>query len=342
MFNPDLLAPYCERKTFRAGDVLRHRDRYYRDLFLLSGGIAEVRLAVGGQRIQSLERGVGSPIGEIGFLSGRPATADVVALTDVNAFAIGDADLYAIEKADPELAVSLLRFLGEKLEERTAENQQLFSISGPSLRGPEYETLLCGSDKLLEEAAKLRYRAYCEELGRDSPYADHTRKTITDSLDEFGHTFIVRRDGQTVGTLRGNRPTEGPLGMFEELYGMAESPFHPAESCVCTKFIVARGERGGSVAMELLGTICRYSRDKNISVAFIDCIPALLHYYRSLGFRPVGKKFMHYENGPSFPMMIDMVRHGPRLGGKQGPLQMAQIFVKAKGFKLLHSVKGHR
>ena len=76
---------------------------------------------------------------------------------------------------------------------------------------------------------RLRYEVYCVELGRDSPFADHEARTISDSLDAFGNTFIAIEDSETIGTLRSNLSREGDLGHLQEVYGMRESLHHPED-----------------------------------------------------------------------------------------------------------------
>ena len=44
--------------------------------------------------------------------------------------------------------------------------------------------------------------------------------------------------------------------------------------------------------------------------------PALLPYYKALGFKIAGQKFFHPENGPSHPMRLDLVKHGGRSATK--------------------------
>src|SRR5262245_36827776 len=106
------------------------------------------------------------------------------------------------------------------------------------------EVHLCRSKEMLERAKRLRYEVYCEELGRQSPYADHDKKVVTDHLDDTGHVFIAVEAGETIGTLRGNASADTELGAMEELYGMRRSPHHPEATSICTKFIVRKSKRG--------------------------------------------------------------------------------------------------
>jgi len=98
------------------------------------------------------------------------------------------------------------------------------------VKAPIVAIYLCRNETMLETALRLRYEVCYQELGRDSPYADHVKKIITDNLDDFGHIFIAIEDGETIGTLRLNLSIEGSLGVLEELYGMRTSAFHPAST----------------------------------------------------------------------------------------------------------------
>jgi hypothetical protein len=73
---------------------------------------------------------------------------------------------------------------------------------------------------MLQSAQRLRYKVYCDELHRRSPFADHEKKIISDDLDKTGLTFVAVKNGETTGTGRANIPSEGSVGLYEELYGM--------------------------------------------------------------------------------------------------------------------------
>jgi hypothetical protein len=58
----------------------------------------------------------------------------------------------------------------------------------------------------------------------------------------------------------------------------------------------------------------RFGRRYDIAECYIDCVPALLTFYQALGFSLSAPQFFHRENGPSHPMMVDLVKHGKKLG----------------------------
>jgi CRP-like cAMP-binding protein len=304
------LAPgMCKGVAFAPGDELRRKDNHYADMYLIVSGRVEIQLDTD---VAPIVVGPGSPVGEIGFLKGCRATATAVALEPTTALALDDEALWRIEREEPELSPALLRALASIAEARLSENLSLTADEESEDRS-HAEILLCRSPEMLETALAMRYRVYCEELGRSSPYADHERKVIRDGLDDFGHTFIAVDEGRTIGTLRANLSSEGPLGQLEDLYGMTKSRLHPAHTMICTKFIVEKTRRGGSASMDLIGAMASYALKADARECYIDCIPKLVPLYRRIGFVPAGEMFFHYENGPSLPMFMDITRHGERL-----------------------------
>jgi predicted GNAT family N-acyltransferase len=339
LINSQLLHSFCTQARFKPGDVLRRKGQHYRDMFLITDGCVEVDREAG-HAATPLRVGAGSPIGEIGFLRGSPATATVTAATPAGALIIDDATLARLERDQPALAADLLRYLGETAEERTSCNLIFASMSGAYGSAEAIDVHLCRNQDMLESAQRLRYDVYCKELGRQSPYADHGRKIIKDDLDDFAHTFIAVEAGETTGTLRVNWSYEGSLGILEELYGMTRSTHHPRRTAVCTKFIVKKSKRGGPTSFKLISAAIRYGVRHEVTECYIDCIPALLPYYKALGFTIAGPKFLHRENGLSHPMMLDLVKHGGKLSSEAGVGDYLKLIVKAQAIKLMDSVRG--
>ena len=105
---------------------------------------------------------------------------------------------------------------------------------------------------------------------------------------------------------------------MEELYGMAASPFHPHATGVCTKFMVKKEYRLGQASFRLMATGIEFAGRVNIKHCFIDCIPTLLPFYKSLGFAAAGPAFLHRENGRSYPLMLDVERYASRIARLTG------------------------
>jgi predicted GNAT family N-acyltransferase len=283
--------------------------------------------------------GAGVPIGEIGFLRGVPATATVTTKTHGSAFVIDDSAFHQLEHEQPVLIAEFLRTLAQIADERTTYNLTQTPESSYAA-APTMEILLCRSKDMLRIAQRLRYEVYCEELGRKSPYADPEKKIITDDLDEFGHIFLAVEADEMVGTLRVNSPSEGSLGVLEELYGMRASANHPDATVICTKFIVKKSRRRSPAAIKLISAATKYGVRSKWKECFIDCIPALLPYYKAMGFRIAGPRFFHRENGPSLPMKLDVSKHAPKLTSEFGRFKYLNLYVKAKAIKLIDDLIG--
>jgi CRP-like cAMP-binding protein len=328
------LRSICRTVQFAPGDVLRQKGHHYKDMYLLiEGSVAVDRQTNRGQEL--VVANAGSPIGEIGFLRGTSASATVAAKTATRALVLDASTRAYLVEQQPRLAERVLRQLALIAEERTSANLRF----DPSAFGAaaSREVLLCQNNEMLQTAQRLRYAVYCEELKRRSPYADHAKKIIADDLDRTGHTFVAVESGETVGTVRANISSEGPLGVLEGLYGMRASKNHPQATAICTKFIVKKSKRGGLTALALISAVARYGLRHCIQEAYIDCVPALLPYYRAIGFTVVGDAFLHQENGLSHPMMLKVFEHGQRLS-KEGS-DCLGVMVRAQFFKLMDGVR---
>jgi CRP-like cAMP-binding protein len=341
MIDPSPFRPFCREVRFAPGDVLRHKGQHYANMFLILGGSVAVDLEAGRARPIRVSA-PGAPIGEIAFLRGCGATATVRAETDVTALAVDDPILARLEREQPALAAQLLRDVARIADDRLSEN--LVHVPSPATKGDAdaIEVYMCRSAEMLADAQRLRYEVYCGELGRQSPYADHDRKAIVDALDDCGHTFVAVEGGETIGTLRLNLASEGPLGVLEELYGMRGSPHHPRRTGICTKFIVRRARRGGPASLKLIAAVVKYGLRNSVREGYIDCIPALLPYYKALGFTITAPPFVHRENGTSHPMVLDLARHGRTLATPFGTRQYLQLFARAKAIKLIDRLRRPR
>jgi predicted GNAT family N-acyltransferase len=335
----NLFCTICQRVRFDSGEVIRRKGLHYSEMYLITGGQVEVDLETGDGASKMMLSDPGSPIGEIAFLRGCAATATVTALAATEALLISDETLSRLERDAPALTVEFLRHLAETAEERTSYNLTLFPRPIPSGHSSPLEIYLCRDKNMLENAKRLRYQVYCQELQRNSPYADHENKTISDDLDRFGHTFVAVEAAEIIGTLRTNFASQGPLGILTELYGMTTSPYHPEATCICTKFIVKRSRRGSAAASRLISALVRFGVQHSMKECFIDCVPTLLHYYKALGFTVAGKTFFHRENGPSVPMRLDVARHGATLSQENGARDDFKLYVKTHAIKLIERVR---
>jgi CRP-like cAMP-binding protein len=326
----------CSAKTvsFQPGDLLRQKGVHYRDMFLTTSGNFEVDLEAGdaGPKFGIAEPQ--TPIGEIGFLRGSPASATVRATSSAAAILIDDDVLEKLEHHQPGVASQFLHHLARVADERTSFNL-LTTSKGPTYsKSPAIKILICRTEDMLRQAQSLRYEVYCGELGRQSPFADHAQRIISDDLDHFANTFVAMENGEIIGTLRSNEAALGSLGILQELYGMNKSPHHPKATAVCTKFVVRKSRRGGPTAFKLIAAVVRYGLQRQVKECYVDCIPSLLPYYKAMGFVSCGERFFHRENGPSDPLRLDIEKYGKGLTTEVGPLSLAAFFIRSSFYKM--------
>lgn len=318
--DPGLISEFCEDVSFAPGAALKIKGQHSEEMFLLCDGEVEIALETPGKPSQILTRGRGSPIGEISFLTGGTVTANVTARVATKALRIDDKALARIESERPELAADLYRQFAEVSEGRQSYNLVYFAeneVPGKK-RDPKIEIKICRTPEMLLEAQRMRYHVYVEELGRTSPYADPVSKTITDDLDSFAHVLLAYEGKNPVGTMRLNAASDGPLGAYEQIYGMASSHHHPEFTGICTKFMVQKAHRYSQASFKLMATSLSFGSYFKIKGCYMDCIPQLMPFYLSLGFRQSAPAFLHRENGRSIPMMLDLERYASRISRLMG------------------------
>jgi len=332
-FDLELLLPHAATIDYQSGDVLRQQGQHYSDTLLLLTGAAEVSLESHREEVRTLEIVPGQPVGEISFLSGRPATGTVTASSSGRAIIINDATLDRLETASPDTATALSRYLARYADQRL-ERDSSYSFSDLPLEDADrIEVKLCRNPELLTKAQALRYDIYCRELGRTSPYADVEKGVIADSLDEFGYTFVALDGEDAIGSIRINCGAEGNLGLYTQLYDLEKSPYYPEDVFICTKFVIREAYRGGPLAMKLIAASTRYGMRRGAHECYIDTIPTLLPFYRVMGFEVCAADFVHRENGLSTPMRVDLTAKIKRLTREPSRERLASLYRKAQAFK---------
>lgn len=304
---------YAREYPFAPGDTLRQKGHFYSFMFVLTEGEVEILVGGGRPNEQPIVAGRGAPVGEISFLTGRPATATVRARTPCRALGIDDTTLRDIEKNDPAFLTELYRHLADIGEGRESFNLNFFPKELVEEPPTKIVIRLARDPERILAAQRLRYEVYCVELGRVSPYADHDRRVIADDLDSFGHVFVAYDGEEAIGTLRSNAGWQGDLGILEDLYGMKFSPHHPRYTSVTTKFIVRKTNRQTQTSFHLMRTAIEYAEHERCRESYIDCIPSLLLFYKALGFEECGPAFLHRENGRSLPLKLDIEKYGKRI-----------------------------
>jgi CRP-like cAMP-binding protein len=113
-----LLADKASRVNFRKGQPLIHRGKKPNGVYLLVKGIAQVQIH---SKSASPELGPGEICGEMAFLEDVPASANVIAQQDVEAYHLDRPTLESLFELFPHLASRFYRSLATKLSRRMRE-----------------------------------------------------------------------------------------------------------------------------------------------------------------------------------------------------------------------------
>lgn len=119
----EILAPYLERRTIRAGEVMMREGDPSPGIFLISSGRATVRLdgadvEGGSVRLRTLLGG--TVLGEISLYRGEPCTATVVADTDCGVLHLSPRRFEELCRKDTVVAAELHRFVARTLAGRVS------------------------------------------------------------------------------------------------------------------------------------------------------------------------------------------------------------------------------
>lgn len=133
---PSAHAALCEagsRHAYRAGATLVHQGEPSRHALLIEAGWIKVwaTTARGWESLLAI-RGSGDIVGELSAIDGHPRSATLSALTPVTATIIPAERLLACLRADPEVAIALLRYLGQRQRESDGRRMEHGASSGDS------------------------------------------------------------------------------------------------------------------------------------------------------------------------------------------------------------------
>lgn len=153
----------------------------------------------------------------------------------------------------------------------------------------------------------FRYSIYVAEMRRSQRYADHRHRLVFEPADNSARLLAAFDcGGDIVGTvrvhLRRDTPTE-----YQNWYRMqAFGDFHPDQTSITTKLMIASSFRGSSLVIRLSQACCELAVREGVSFNFIDCNDRLAPFFNRLGYRQVFANFHHPEYGLVKPMVIAM------------------------------------
>lgn len=113
-----IVGAHCERRRFRAGEVIVRTGEVDRSLLVLLDGRLETVVERRGRARTLSTSPAGSVVGELGFLDGRPRSATVIAATDGELLRMSFAAFETLSATHPRLGRTILLDLGSALAHR--------------------------------------------------------------------------------------------------------------------------------------------------------------------------------------------------------------------------------
>jgi CRP/FNR family transcriptional regulator, cyclic AMP receptor protein len=110
------LMTMAKKRTFRAGEVIFHRDDVGQVLYVIKEGKVNICL-VGpeGQEISLVVLGKGDCFGELAILDRLPRSADAVALERVECYTLQRSDFHNAIMKNPKIAIQVMEVLSRRL-----------------------------------------------------------------------------------------------------------------------------------------------------------------------------------------------------------------------------------
>lgn len=111
----DLMA-VAKRRSFRAGEVIFHRDDPGQVLYLIKEGKVKICLiSPDGQEISLAVLGSGEYFGEFALYDGLPRSADAIAIEKVECYTLQRSDFQKAIMKNPKIAIQVLEGLSKRL-----------------------------------------------------------------------------------------------------------------------------------------------------------------------------------------------------------------------------------
>jgi thioredoxin reductase (NADPH) len=235
------LRRFGETRAYAAGEaIVRMGERDHGLNVVLSGRVSATRRGPGGERLEIVEHGPGNFMGELAQLSGRPALADSVALSEVKVVRIPPDRVRALMVGEAELGERIMRAL---ILRRVA---LLEAGAGPTIIGSETDPDVRRLEVFLSRNGHPHQRL--------DPAIDAEARTL------LGRLHLADGDLPIVLCLTGDllrNPSEAQLARCLGLV----SPLDPAR--LYDVIIVGAGPAGLAAAV--------YAGSEGLSTLVLDC-----------------------------------------------------------------------
>ncbi len=122
------LANITVEKTYKPGDYVVRKGDPSDALYILVEGICDVKIEYGDKKQFTIHKlNSGDVFGEIGFIDGRPRSADIVAVEPSKVVALHREVLWDFAKSNPEIGLKIMHNLTQEICERMRHTNEQFN-----------------------------------------------------------------------------------------------------------------------------------------------------------------------------------------------------------------------
>ena len=123
------LGAAARRRTFRAGEIVFHRDDPGQVLYVIRAGKVKIYItSQDGQEVSLAVFGPGDYFGELALLDGQPRSASAVAIEAVETFALQRTDFINAVMRHPRIAIQVMNVLSHRLRQTDAMIEDLLFL----------------------------------------------------------------------------------------------------------------------------------------------------------------------------------------------------------------------
>jgi hypothetical protein len=155
----------------------------------------------------------------------------------------------------------------------------------------------------------FRYRVYVDEMGVETPEADHDRQWLTDPLDDHAELWVLGDGDRVLGSLRIAYLDDVPdLDWFVDRFSLepALDAFGPAALCATSRFMLDPQLRLGTAILRLMVAPVQSERAGPVRLNYGDCSPHMLPFYVHMGYRRYAPGFNDVRYGFKVPIVMLM------------------------------------
>ncbi len=190
-----------KKRTFRAGEVIFHREDEGKVLFVIRDGRVRIRLtSAEGQEVALAVFGPGDSFGEMAILDGMPRSADAIALDKVEVWSLTREDFISVVRSHPDISVEVMKTLSKRIRQA---NQMVEDLIFLDVYGRVAKKLLELSEEYGvpagEGGVKIDLRLTQQEL---ASMVGASRESVNKVMGYFADKSYISTDKHKITILR--------------------------------------------------------------------------------------------------------------------------------------------